>query len=126
MLIQGRIKRLIIGVLCPPTLGALSYSLFIIVFGKVSLGLGLLIISIPIAFLAAGIQSLIFSICIEFLILTNIKSKFDVLSISTLLGAISGGVIGAFNMLIGAMVGYVVGLYLYKDYHKKNKPSECD
>lgn len=121
MIVQGRYRRLIIGFLFPPILGALLLSLSFLILGKVEFAFGLLIITIPIAIVFTGLQSLIYSVLMEFYILPRINTKSSVIIIASVLGIFSGLIIGIFlGGFIGGIVGGYVGNYLYKGFHTRH------
>lgn len=73
------------------------------------------------AYMFVGIQSIIYSMIMEFWINPKIKSSFIVVGISAALGTLSGVVIfGYFLAIIGFLTGLIVGLYLRYSYAKES------
>ena len=112
---KGRIKRLLMGALAPPLVGAF---LFMVYLGEYGQGMPRVINDLTavlfLGYLLGGIQSFVYSLLMEFLI--NPKAKTDTIAIfiSAVIGAASGLVIdqspelAAAGFLVGGFMGYIL------------------
>lgn len=119
--------RLLIGILLPGPLGMLLLSLFMYItdiaqgvnesIDILTLVYGMFLFSL-LSYVFVGIQSIVYSCLMEFIINRFVKNDAAAVGISTLLGALSGLIIGGFGAVIGAMVGLIVGAILRSNYRK--------
>lgn len=123
---KDRVKRLLLGFALPPVLGALCISLIFLISGKVSMAFGLLIISIPFAFVLTGIQSIIFSFVMEFLVLAKASDVTYVITSGVILGVLSSFFMGTMYCVVGAIVGGLSSYFLFRRYNTVNKKINKD
>lgn len=120
---RSRIKRLLLGVFLPAIIGALIFVIedffrsivndkplvnyfeifpFILLF----------------AYMFVGIQSVIYSLIMEFLVNNRIKNNIVVVLLSTVLGILSGIIFLRTEFIItGAITGFVMGVGLRRSYN---------
>jgi hypothetical protein len=117
---------LLLGFALPPVLGALCISLIFLISGKVSMAFGLLIISIPFAFVLTGIQSIIFSFVMEFLVLAKASDVTYVITSGVILGVLSSFFMGTMYCVVGAIVGGLSSYFLFRRHNTVNKKINKD
>ncbi len=77
----------------------------------------------PFGVIYVGVQSVVYTFLMEFLVNPLIKNHVLAVSASVLLGAVSGIVWGAgWMMLVGAVVGLLTGLFLRSIYRVEPQP----
>ena len=117
--------RMAVGIFMPAIIGTLLLSLlmFFVTYPKAlsrfneQSYIGILVF----AYMFVGIQSVIYSMIMEFWINPKIKSSLAVVGISALLGAFSGVfVFGYFLAIIGSLTGLIMGIYLRYSYVREN------
>jgi len=123
---KDRVKRLLLGFALPPVLGALCISLIFLISGRVSMAFSLLIISIPFAFFLTGIQSIIFSFIMEYLILAKASDVTYVIISGVILGVLSSFFLSTMFCVIGAIVGGLSSYLLFRRYNTANKQINRD
>ena len=69
-------------------------------------------------YIFAGIQSILYSLAMEFYINPRVNENGVVVGISTAIGAISGLILGMPGMVIGGVSGFFTGLSVRKLYVK--------
>lgn len=123
--IKGRKHRLVIGFIAPPLLGFVLLSLFLFFAAQGEADerflAGAFLLGLPVTFLAVGLQSLLFSCLMEFLILVKFSSHLVVLCFSLIIGFLSGLFFGLFFAVYGAIVAGIVGLYLFRQHKTVNQ-----
>jgi hypothetical protein len=129
------IIRLLIGILLPITIGSIIFAgiafaselkgninipeLPLLVTGLFVMGLFIF----PFAMIFVGIQSIVYSLLMEFVINPWIKNNFVAIMVSILLGTLSGYVLKEDLLaLIGAIVGLIVGVILRSMYSFEPSP----
>lgn len=134
----NRVGRLLVGLLGP----AVVSSFIIVVFIFVKEGLSIeLFQSLPkgfVIFLVAGsffigIQSIAYTIVMEYIARPKVRLRYAYLAVSCMLGAISGLVVDvifdsrSFFVIFSTMVGLLTGLILYdKDLQDSHKRMQSD
>lgn len=119
---NGRKSRILIGAFMPAFLGVLFFFSTSAAFDaekefkirELFDPMFLLIMLVAYAFV--GIQSLIYSFLMEFIVNPKIVNNFVVVFTSMIMGAVSGVVLGSVGAAIGLMIGFLLGLilrYLY-------------
>ncbi len=117
---MGRFSSLFLGFVLPPVIGALCFSLIFILSGEVVEVLALFILFIPFAFFIVGIQSLIFSLVMEYIILARISDVKYVIASGCALGVLSSFFMGAVFCVIGVIAGGLSSYLLYRRYKVAN------
>ncbi|HEY9031080.1 MAG TPA: hypothetical protein VIM93_06950 [Kangiella sp.] len=113
-----RLYRYLLGINLPPILGAILFYVYIDLAkdGTVTLidsgddpflPIRALLEIIGFAYILVGIQALIATTIMEFLVLTKVKSFTLQMFIAGLLGLVSGGVLGEWLFLV---IGLIVGI----------------
>lgn len=74
-----------------------------------------------VAYAFVGIQSLIYSFVMEFVVNPKIANNFTAVLASMVIGAISGVVLGTVGATIGLIIGFLLGLMLRYLYIKSVK-----
>lgn len=122
MTIKNRRKRLIVGFIAPIAvvpIGFLIYGIFDSE-GKVELDgaiFGFLLVFLFSA-IGAGLQSFIYSMLMEFVVNRCIKSNLMCVTLSCVLGFLSGAPLDIRYAYFGAVIGLCVGTFLRIDYLK--------
>jgi len=124
----NRVGRLLVGLLGPAIVSSFIIVVFIFVKEGIKEGLSIeLFQSLPkgfVIFLVAGsffigIQSLAYTIVMEFIVRPKVRLRYPYLTVSCMLGAASGLVVDVifdnrpFFVIFGTMVGLLTGLILY-------------
>lgn len=68
------------------------------------------------AYFLTGIQSIIYSLLMEFLINPKIKNNFAVVILSSALGGLSGIILLKPGLVVGALTGMLTGIILRRMY----------
>ena len=121
---MGRFSSIFFGFVLPPIIGALCFALFLSLAAEVIEVIevfALFILFIPFAFFIVGIQSLIFSLVMEFIILVKVSDVKYVIASGCALGVLSSFFMGAVFCVIGAIVGGLSSYFLYRRYKVANK-----
>lgn len=120
---KRRKTRLLLGFVLPPTLGVLFvFLMFYFLADDQSdkeFSYGILVAGFPIAFILLGIQSLIFSFVMEYLINPQIKNNTLVIVTSGALGflaVLSLSYESYFLMIVGTFISLVVGSILRRNH----------
>ena len=123
-----RTFRLLLGIFAPPVLGSILFLIYVIYtdlknypddFGHVLDSLSELHIIIFFSFFFVGIQAILYSLTMEFIVRPRVRNRMYFVLFSSLLGAASGFVPGVTDgsldllLPIGIIVGAAVGLLLY-------------
>ncbi|PVZ86684.1 hypothetical protein C9426_14810 [Serratia sp. S1B] len=71
------------------------------------------------AYYAVGLQSIVYSVILEFAINPYIKNHLLAVSTSVLLGGLVGAMqFSSFGMILGALTGAIVGVYIRQLYRQ--------
>ena len=123
---NNRWERLVAGIFMPGAIGTILLFVFMLFIRQPQdisplyfmSFVGMLIF----AYLYAGIQSVIYSIAMEFVVNPRVESNFIAVGVSGILGALSGVFIwGWFIAVIGLLSGLVSGLYIRNSYIKEKE-----
>ena len=126
---QGRRYRIVIGFITPPIVGVILLYLVLLIFSKSELDIqfsnAIFLVGIPVSFVVAGIQSMVFSLLMEY-VNSNTKNR----SFSVLFAAVIGGISCAFFgwvfVVLGILIGTTLGWYLRWHFDKTAKRvGEC-
>lgn len=139
----NRVGRLLVGLLGPAIISSFIIMVFVFVSAGTKEGLSIdtfqIVLKGFVLFLVAGsffigIQSLVYTIVMEFIVRLKVRLRNAYLLVSCMLGAASGLVVDLifdsrpFFVVFGTMVGLLTGLILYdKDLqgsHNKRMPSD--
>ena len=90
------------------------------------MSLSVLVFAIPIAFLLVGIQSLIFTFLMEFVVLPHISTRSSVIVVGIGLGVLSSLYFGGMYCYIGAVVGGLCSNLMFRSFNAANKPIKVD
>lgn len=127
---SGRTDRIILGACIPPVLGSLIFYVFMFITNPsyspvyiespiIDSLTGVLYVT-TISFIVFGIQSLLYSLLMEFAV-QKINNDFLVFFISMVLGALIAKFMGIHVQIIGGITGLIVGFFLRR--HIKLKPA---
>ena len=119
---HGRIFRILTGFLIPPILGVVLLYVFLLLLSgstsDTSFAYGVLLLGIPLSFLVVGVQALIFTLVMEYVINPNIQNNWQAIGMAVLLGAISGVFLSWLLCVLGMVVGLLLGWYLRYHFNK--------
>ena len=122
---KGRYIRLLIGTLMPAVVGVLLF--FILLLTKESpkatdasyiTAIQVFFFMLLFGYIFVGIQSLLYSVAMEFYINPKVNDQASAIAISTAIGALCGLILGPPGMLIGGASGLITGLCVRKLYDK--------
>lgn len=128
-----RLYRYLLGINLPPILGAILFYIYVDFTddGTVTLidsgddpflPIRALLEIIGLAYILVGIQALIATTIMEFLVLTKVRSFVLQMVIAGFLGLISGGILGEWLFLgIGIIVGFCAGYGLITLQRSENR-----
>ncbi len=125
---HGRYYRITIGVLLPPLLGFIPVGMYLAIdkalesssidmFSVFIVAGGILMVLIG-SYLFVGVQSIVYSLVMEFLVAPKVRSKKLAIFLSGAMGFLSGLLISTGLSFLGLLVGCLVGWYLISHYQK--------
>lgn len=120
---KGRYLRLVTGALMPAAIGVLLFTIMMLAIelpsshdGSYFKAIKVFFLFLVFGYVFAGIQSILYSVAMEFYINPKFKENGVVISISTAIGAICGLMLGPPGVIIGGVSGFFTGLSVRKLY----------
>ena len=127
---QGRKHRVLVGFITPPIVAVLFLYLILLLVSKSELDVQfsntVLLIGLPLSFLVAGLQSMIFALLMEYVINENIRKKWVSVCLAAVLGGVSCAFFGWLFVVLGMLVGTILGWYLSCHHDKTVKKCLTD
>lgn len=126
--IKAQVKRVMLAALLPALVGSMLMSILgVFVTGELTtFAKGMLMFPL-FAYYAVGLQSIVYSVILEFIINPYIKNHLLAISASVLLGGLVGGMqlqFDFFSIVLGALTGAIVGAYIRQLYRQATQPTQ--
>lgn len=118
--IKAQVKRVVLAALLPALVGSMLMSILgVFVTGELAIfAKGMLMFPL-FAYYAVGLQSIVYSVILEFIINPYIKNHLLAMAASVLFGGLVGGMEFAFfGVILGALTGAIVGAYIRQLYRQ--------